>query len=151
MVFSMYAYQSAIEYLQLGHGKSFRGVRESAGPQELVALDRVMPSAVTTLTERLGVPEAQVVRIAGMAARTWHTRKAGKGALNAREADGVLRIARIAAEAVRVFGAEEKARRWLVAPQALLGGHAPLDLLDSDAGVQAVEEALGRIHWGDYA
>ena len=113
----MYAYQSAIEYLQLGHGsKPFRGVREQPGPLELVAVDRVMPSAVATLTERLGLPEADIVKAAGMAARTWHTRKAGKAALSAREADGVLRIARIAAEAVRVFGSEDKARRWLVAP-----------------------------------
>jgi len=148
----MLAYQSAIDYLHLDHGsRRFRGVKESVGPAELVALERVMPSAVATLTERLGVPEAEVVKAAGMAPRTWHTRKAGKAALSQREADGVLRIARIAAEAVRVFGGEDKARRWLTVSNALLGGRAPFSLLDSDAGVQAVEEALGRIHWGDYA
>ena len=146
----MLAYRSAVDYLQLR--RNSRGARPARRePAELVTLERLMPSAVATLTQRLGLPEADVVKAAGMAARTWHTRKAGRAALSAREADGVLRIARIAAEAVRVLGSEERARRWLTAPSAPLGARTPFSLLDSDAGAQAVEEALGRIHWGDTA
>jgi len=145
----MFAYQSAVEFLQIDRpGQRLQGVRETA-PAELVAVDHLLPSAVTTLTQRLGVPEAEVVKMAGMATRTWHTRKASNAALSPREADGILRIARIAAETLRVFGNEDKARRWLAAPFAGFGGRSPFELLDSDAGVQAVEEELGRIHWGD--
>jgi putative toxin-antitoxin system antitoxin component (TIGR02293 family) len=148
----MLAYPAAVEFLNLPRpAKTAARPRRAAPPAELVAVDKLLPSAVATLTERLGVSEAQVVKAAGMASRTWHTRKARNAALSSREADGVLRIARIAAEAVRVFGSEAKARRWLSTPQALLGERPPFDLLDSDAGVQAVEEALGRLAWGEYA
>ena len=148
----MLAYSTAADFLHLPRSTRHPNqVREPNGPVELVAVDKLLPSAIATLTERLGMPEAQVVKAAGMASRTWHTRKARNAALSSREADGVLRIARIAAEAVRVFGTEAKARRWLATPHALFSSKPPFDLLDSDAGVQAVEEALGRIHWGDYA
>ena len=148
----MLAYPAAADFLHLPRAAKAAGkTRRTAAPSELVAVDKLLPSAVATLTERLGVPEAQIVKAAGMASRTWHTRKARNAALSSREADGVLRIARIAAEAVRVIGSEAKARRWLSTPAALFAGQAPFDLLDTDAGVQAVEEALGRIHWGDYA
>jgi putative toxin-antitoxin system antitoxin component (TIGR02293 family) len=53
--------------------------------------------------------------------------------------------------AEEAFGDEEKARRWLSRPNRAVGGHAPLTLLDSDAGALAVERVLGRIEHGVYS
>ena len=62
----------------------------------------------------------------------------------------MLRIARIAQEAERVFGSPEKSSRWLSTEHRLLGA-TPLDLLATDAGTQDVEEELGRIEHGIFA
>lgn len=49
--------------------------------------------------------------------------------------------------AVKSFGNREHALRWLVEPNWGLGAK-PLDLLESDAGVEAVTRALSAIEYG---
>jgi putative toxin-antitoxin system antitoxin component (TIGR02293 family) len=60
----------------------------------------------------------------------------------------VIRNAQILAEADRVFGEPNKAFRWLHRPNPVLSGKAPIDLLASDAGSQAVAELLVQIDRG---
>jgi putative toxin-antitoxin system antitoxin component (TIGR02293 family) len=62
-----------------------------------------------------------------------------------------LRIARIVDHAIRVFGSETKAIRWLRKENGTLTNRRPIDLLKSETGAQAVEEALHRIDYGMYA
>ena len=40
---------------------------------------------------------------------------------------------------------------WLKSPNAALRGHAPLSLVDTDIGAEAVLDALGRIEHGVFA
>ena len=63
----------------------------------------------------------------------------------------MLRVARVAQEAERVFDNPEKARAWLSKRSAILGGVTPLELLGTDAGARDVEAELTRIEWGDFA
>ena len=94
---------------------------------------------------RLSVPEAATVLhmpIRTMARRR-HTRK-----LDPVESDRLYRIARVAAEAVSVFGAEDKATTWLQRPNRALNGELPIRLLDTDVGARQVEDILGRIEHG---
>jgi putative toxin-antitoxin system antitoxin component (TIGR02293 family) len=49
------------------------------------------------------------------------------------------------------LGTAEKASLWLQTPNAVLGGHAPLTMLDTDVGTRSVETVLGRIAWGVYS
>jgi putative toxin-antitoxin system antitoxin component (TIGR02293 family) len=58
-------------------------------------------------------------------------------------------VARIVERAFEVFASEDAARQWLKRPQAIFSGAAPLALLGGEAGVQAVEQQLGRIDYGD--
>jgi putative toxin-antitoxin system antitoxin component (TIGR02293 family) len=67
------------------------------------------------------------------------------------ESDRLARLARIAALATEALGGEEKAARWLKAPNRALGGEAPLGLLDTDAGSREVENVLGRIEHGVFS
>jgi putative toxin-antitoxin system antitoxin component (TIGR02293 family) len=46
---------------------------------------------------------------------------------------------------VAVFGDEHKASHWLSTPLHLLGDRAPSELLDSDEGIQRVDDVLPRI------
>ena len=80
--------------------------------------------------------------------RTLARRKAGNEPLNSEETDRAYRLARISAEADRVFANPDKADRWLRTPTRARGGKAPLALLKSEAGARVVEELLGQIDHG---
>lgn len=83
--------------------------------------------------------------------RTLSRRLAKKELLTPVEVDRALRVARVSAEADRVFGDPEKATRWLRRPNASLGDQAPIVLMRSEAGTQLVEEKLGQIDHGMFA
>jgi putative toxin-antitoxin system antitoxin component (TIGR02293 family) len=57
----------------------------------------------------------------------------------------IARIVPVVAHAVAVFGDEHKASHWLSTPLPLLENHAPSELLNSDEGIQRVDEILTRI------
>jgi putative toxin-antitoxin system antitoxin component (TIGR02293 family) len=80
--------------------------------------------------------------------RTLARRKAAREKLTIEETDKALRLARIVAEADRVFGNPEKSSRWLRRPNAALGNLTPLDLLKSETGARAVDDLLGQIDHG---
>ena len=108
------------------------------------------PSAIDRLADKLDVAEVVILSVSGISERTFHRRQKQGEPLTSDEADRVLRIARVAGAAERVFGDAEKSRRWLGRENALLGA-TPLSLLATDAGSRDVEAELMRIDWGDFA
>lgn len=106
--------------------------------------------AIYRLASKLDVDKDLVLQISSIPARTFIRRQEGEKLLTATESDRVLRIARVAGEAERVFGNEEKAKRWLSKSNAVLGA-TPLELLATDAGAREVEAELTRIDWGDFS
>jgi len=83
--------------------------------------------------------------------RTLARRRATNERLTIEETDKALRLARIAVQAERVFGAPEKAHRWLRKAKRELQGETPLAYLASEAGARVVEEMLFRIEHGIFA
>jgi len=75
-------------------------------------------------------------------------RRRHQGRLARYESDRLYRLARIVALAKRYIGDEETAARWLRRPNRALGGHIPLELIDTELGSRAVEHVLGRIAFG---
>ena len=71
-----------------------------------------------------------------------------KGGLTPEQSDRVIRVARIFAEALETFGSREKALTWMRRACSVLGGEAPIDLLDTEEGARLVESLLGRIAHG---
>ena len=71
-----------------------------------------------------------------------------KGGLTPEQSDRVIRVARIFAEALETFGSREKALTWMRRACSVLGGKAPVDLLDTEEGARLVESLLGRIAHG---
>ena len=57
----------------------------------------------------------------------------------------VGRIVPVVAHAVAVFGDEHKASHWLATPLPLFGNRSPSELLESDDGLELVEQTLTRI------
>ena len=57
-------------------------------------------------------------------------------------------MARIFALAVSVLESEEMARKWLHRVQRGLGGRVPIEVIQTEAGAQEVEDLLERIEYG---
>lgn len=75
-------------------------------------------------------------------------RRRHQGRLARYESDRLYRLARTIALAKRYIGDQEAATRWLKRPNRALGGHVPLELMDTEPGARAVENVLGRIAFG---
>ena len=74
--------------------------------------------------------------------RTLRHRRARGERLSRDESDRVVRLARTLSSAERTFGDRERAWRWLRKPNRSLHGNSPLELLATETGSRAVEEAL---------
>ncbi|MGA3264837.1 MAG: antitoxin Xre/MbcA/ParS toxin-binding domain-containing protein [Terracidiphilus sp.] len=108
-------------------------------------------STVTMLADSLSLQRAQVAKRLNIPPRTLSRRLATKSRLTLDESDRTLRMARVVALANEVLGAEDKASRWMVAPNRALGGKRPFDQLDTELGVRSVEEVLLSIAYGMYS
>jgi putative toxin-antitoxin system antitoxin component (TIGR02293 family) len=122
----------------------------SASPVIEFTQRSVHVSSVEHLGKRLGVDSSTLLDLMGIPGRT-RARRRNEGFFKADEADRLLRIARVFAEAIRVFGSEEKAALWLKTPSPLFENTSPLSWLDSDGGAHAVSQEIVRIDFGDFA
>ncbi|HEV8525168.1 MAG TPA: antitoxin Xre/MbcA/ParS toxin-binding domain-containing protein [Terriglobales bacterium] len=103
--------------------------------------------ALEAFMERFGLARTEVETVLGVPPRTMARRKRSRR-LRPDESDRLIRLARLAAQAVQVFGKEDKAATWMHRPIRALGSQTPLDLLRTDLGAKQVEEVLGRIEHG---
>jgi putative toxin-antitoxin system antitoxin component (TIGR02293 family) len=135
----------------LGGGRTFE--KPVLKTDDLVARVRAgLPaSTVTMLAEVLSMQRGQVAKRLNIPERTLSRRLATKSRLTHDESDRTLRMARVVALANEVLGSEEKASRWMVAPNRALAGRPPFDQLDTELGVRSVEEVLQRIAYGMYS
>ncbi len=108
-------------------------------------------STITMLADVLSLRRAQVAKQLNIPSRTLSRRLAAKSLLTHDESDRTLRMARVVALANKILGTEEKASRWMVAPNRALGGRRPFDQLDTELGVRSVEEILYAIAYGMYS
>lgn len=108
-------------------------------------------STVTLLAATLSMHRSQVAERLNIPARTLSRRLATNSPLTVDESDRTLRMARVVALANEVLGAEDKAQRWMAAPNRALGGKKPFDQLDTELGVQSVEAVLQRIAYGMFS
>ena len=62
----------------------------------------------------------------------------------------VWKFAEILAKATEVLGSQQEAEEWLQRPAIALDQRRPINLLATPAGVQIVEDFLGRLKYGVY-
>ncbi len=103
--------------------------------------------ALVRVMDRFGLGPAEAQKILLVPPRTLARRKA-QARMRAVESDRLIRLARVGARAMQVFGEDEKAAAWLHRPNKALGNKTPLDLLQTDLGAKRVEDVLGRIDHG---
>ena len=120
--------------------------------QELIKIVRAgLPhAALDSVLDLLGLSLDAVSASLSLPKRTFARRKRPER-LSAETSDRLVRLARITAAAVGVFGDPHRASAWLQKPNRALGSVAPLSHMDTDVGVRQVECVLGRIEHGVFS
>jgi putative toxin-antitoxin system antitoxin component (TIGR02293 family) len=95
--------------------------------------------------------DADLSKVVGTSVRTIVRLQKEDKPLKATWSDRLYRMARVAAQAQDVFESADTATSWLKRPNRSLNGHAPVDLLDTDAGTEQVSALLDRIDYGVYS
>lgn len=99
------------------------------------------------LAEHLSKEGTQII----ISRATLHRRKENAEPLSTEESERAVRIARILARAIDVFGDEAEAKRWLNAPGPYIEGEepvSPVQLCAYEAGARIIEDRLGRAAHG---
>ena len=111
-----------------------------------------LPSkAADRIAEYYGLSRKQVSDLIGVSVRTLERHQKDNKLLNPLQSDRLLRYAHIAARAEEIFEDVQVAKNWLRRPNQALGGEMPLNLLDTETGVNQVEDVLTRIEYGVYS
>lgn len=103
--------------------------------------------AAVFVKDALRLTDAEFSKTLGISVRTLSRLKT-TDRMPAVTGDRLYRIARIYAIAQEVFEEPEAAIRWLHSGQRGLGGRAPLEMIETEAGSREVENLLGRIEHG---
>ena len=104
-------------------------------------------SALSAVVQQYGLSRDVVCEILHLSRRNFLRRKQ-QNRLSPDESDRLYRLARVLAHANRVFEDPEESAAWIQTPNRALGKQQPLTLLDTDIGVQQVDQVLGRIEHG---
>lgn len=94
---------------------------------------------------------AEIVSASLSIPRRTLARRKEQARLSADESDRVVRLARLVAAALDIFGDQRKASAWLKKPNRALGNTTPLSQMDTDVGVRQVERVLMRIEHGIFS
>ncbi|MCL2938985.1 MAG: DUF2384 domain-containing protein [Trichodesmium sp. MAG_R02] len=124
-------------------------------PQELQIVSIIRQGfsiiSVMKVAEYCGISESQMAGLLATSERTISRRKKDQKSLDLSESDRLYRIAKIFAHTLDVFENVETARDWLKKSNRALAGKTPLELLDTDAGTQQVDQLLNKIEYGVYS
>ncbi|WP_421935032.1 type II toxin-antitoxin system Xre/ParS family antitoxin [Phenylobacterium sp.] len=130
--------------------------RDVEGPLDAHELlqDGLPARALTHLVDHVQLLRSpdQFEKAVGMSQRTLQRRREElHRPLNTEQSGRAWKFAEVLAKATAVFGSQAEAELWLQRPAMGLNQNKPLDLLSTAAGVEAVEEHLGRLEYGVYA
>lgn len=107
------------------------------------AIDRVASHLDWSLQE---VSQALAVPL-----RTLHRHKGAGTRIFKGDAERIVRFAQVLERVQEVFGDAQKSAAWLSGPIVGLGGRAPRELLDTDAGAALVLSELERLEHGIFS
>jgi len=87
----------------------------------------------------------------GISLRTMQRRKKTPGwRLSPEQSGRAWKFAEIFAWATKIFGSAEEAEAWFDRPAMALNRQRPIDLVSTPAGIESLEQLLGRIEYGVY-
>jgi len=87
----------------------------------------------------------------GISYRTYQRRRDARGTpLSPEQSGRTWKFAEILGRATTLFGSQAEAEEWMEQPAMALDQRRPIDLLSTPAGVESVEDHLGRLEYGVY-
>jgi putative toxin-antitoxin system antitoxin component (TIGR02293 family) len=137
----------------LGGDRIFARPLDTALDVHDVLMQGLPGAALNHLVDRLTVLRERdsLEKAVGMSLRTLQRRKLDSSRpLDREQSNRTWKFAEILAEATGVFGSQEEAEHWLERPATGLDRRRPIDLLETQAGVEMVEDFLGRLKHGVY-
>jgi putative toxin-antitoxin system antitoxin component (TIGR02293 family) len=133
--------------LTMRHLSHNRG--QMAPVDRITAVRKGLPvSSLDAMASKLSMERAALLSLLGVSSRTIQRRRQARERLSFVASDRLSRVERIFQLASTVFGDSEKASAWLQRPSRGLQSVKPLELLDTDAGTQQVEQELREIEHG---
>ena len=97
-------------------------------------------------------PTTSLENAIGISLRTFQRRRAMPSKpLSTEQSSRSWKFAEILSKATTIFGSQEEAEQWLERPAIGLNQRRPIDLLASSAGLELVEDHLGRLEYGVYS
>ena len=118
-----------------------------------LVIDRIvrkrLPAGVSDkIKKAFLITDAELVKVAGVTLRTFQRKRAERKKFSLLVSDRIARLTSILSFATQVFEDSESATAWMRKPQIALGGQKPIDLIETEAGENAVKDLLGRIEYG---
>jgi putative toxin-antitoxin system antitoxin component (TIGR02293 family) len=113
-------------------------------------IERGLPlSMLEEFSAYSGIPVKNLLEVV-IPPRTLKHRRQRKEPLNAEESDRLARVAKMYELAVKVYGNAEDGKEFLIRPMPRFDGGAPIEILRTEAGEEAVQEFLVQIDEGMY-
>lgn len=105
-------------------------------------------TVIDNLVAELAISQQTLLKVIALPTATL-TRRRAQQRLTPQESDRVYRVAAAYRAALQLFeGNGAAARRWFIEPAKALGGHTPLQHLDTEAGADDVQDLIGRLEHG---
>ncbi|MDA8172197.1 MAG: DUF2384 domain-containing protein [Nitrospiraceae bacterium] len=125
------------------------------GPSLMYFHLKILKGFPLTMAERvqrlMRLSDAELARALAISVSTLRRIKKERRRLSSNSSNRLYRLASVIALAVKVLESEEAARNWIIRPQPGLGGRKPLELIETYAGKEEVENLLGRMEHGVYS
>jgi putative toxin-antitoxin system antitoxin component (TIGR02293 family) len=111
-------------------------------------IERGLPlSTLEEFSAYSGIPVKNLLEVV-IPPRTLKHRRQRKEPLNAEESDRLARVAKMYELAVKVYANREDGKEFLIRPMPRFDGSAPIEILRTEAGEEAVQEFLVQIDEG---
>lgn len=147
--------EGAVTPAQIGGLLKARAVARAANPRELSdEVRRGLQASTLAALRDVGYSIDEIARVTANSTRTiqrYLLEKRRSERLNLATSDRVVRLAAMTLLATRLIGTQDKALAWLRASSRYLGGVAPLEMLETEVGTQAVVQSLYSIAYGGIA
>lgn len=132
---------------------SHRGGLRSPVPTTPIGFDQflrdgVPASVVSTVRRFLGLTQEKTALLLHISSTTLTRRLKARQRFTGAEANAMYRVLGTLGVAMRVLKTDGNIVSWLTRGQPGLGGRKPIDLLDTDAGADAIVLLLEQIYHG---
>jgi putative toxin-antitoxin system antitoxin component (TIGR02293 family) len=138
----------------LGGSRALRHAPQSTIDAHQMLLGGLPEGALRHLLDKLLVlaKTESLEKAVGMSLRTFQRLKdTPEKHLSLEQSGRTWKFAGILAKATAVLGSQQEAELWLERPAIGLNQERPIDLLQTPAGVELVEDFLRRLEYGVYA